>query len=160
MNGLKVCKHTVKSDGVSSLFQGFGTLLVETIAGRGIFLTSLEVQTILLRDYNLRLLKALGSTTYATARHVGLEESTLPSSLSLILCHSHKFGGDILSSAVTLMSERIHKDQTCFSMLHAACLTTTFLDAILEDWVANGKSYPNDQILQWKEPQQESENSN
>ena len=55
------------------------------------------------------LLKALGSTTYATVSHVCSEESTLPSSLSLIFCHSHKFGGDIFSSAVTLMSELIHK---------------------------------------------------
>ena len=99
---------------------------------------------VLLRDYNLRLLKALGSTTYATARNVGSKESTLPSILSLIFCHSHNFGGDIFSSAVTLMSELIHKDPTCFSMLHATCLTTAFLDAISEDWVANGKSYPNE----------------
>ena len=81
---------------------------------------------------------------YAIARHVGSDHSTLPSSLSLIFCHSHKFGGDIFSSAMTLMSELIHKDPTCFSMLHVACLTSTFLDSILEDWVANGKSYPND----------------
>ena len=80
---------------------------------------------VLLRDYNLRLLKALGSTTYATARHVGSEESTLPSILSLIFFHSHKFGGDIFSSTMTLMKEFIHKDPTCFSMLHAACLTTS-----------------------------------
>ena len=44
MNGLVVCKHTVKADGVSSIFRGFGTILVVgTIAGRGLFLTSLEV---------------------------------------------------------------------------------------------------------------------
>lgn len=79
------------------------------------------------------LLKALGSTTYAPARPPGSEESTLPSSLSLIFNHSHKFGGDIFSSAVTLMSELIHKDPTCFSTLHAAGLTTAFLDAISED---------------------------
>ena len=90
------------------------------------------------------LLKALGSTTYATARLAGLEESTFPSSLSLIFFHSHKFGSDIFTSAMTLMSELIHKDPTCFSMLHVACLTSTFLDSISEDWVANGKSYPND----------------
>jgi len=70
---------------------------------------------------------------YATARPTALGESTLPSSLSLIFYHSHKFGGDIFSSAVTLMSELIHKDPTCFSMLHATCLTTAFLDAISED---------------------------
>ena len=43
MNGLAVCKHTVKADGVSGLFRGFGTLVVVTISGRGLFLTSLEV---------------------------------------------------------------------------------------------------------------------
>ena len=43
MNGLAVCKHTVKADGVFALFRGFGTLVVGTIPGRGIFLTSLEV---------------------------------------------------------------------------------------------------------------------
>ena len=43
MNDLAVCKHTVKADGVSGLFRGFGTLVVRTIAGRGIFSTSLEV---------------------------------------------------------------------------------------------------------------------
>ena len=43
MNGLAVCKHTVKADGVSGLFRGFGTLVVGTIPGRGLFLTSLEV---------------------------------------------------------------------------------------------------------------------
>ena len=43
MNGIVVCKHTVKVDGVSGLFQGFGTLVVGAIVGRDIFLTSLEV---------------------------------------------------------------------------------------------------------------------
>ena len=43
MNGLAMCKHIVKADWASSLFQGFGTLVVGTIPGRGIFLTSLEV---------------------------------------------------------------------------------------------------------------------
>ena len=57
----------------------------------------------------------------------------MPSSLSLILCHSHKFCGDIFSLAVTLMSGIIHKDPTCFSMLHVVDLTTSFLDAISED---------------------------
>ena len=43
MNGLAVCKHTVKADGVSGIFQGFGTLVVGSILGRCLFLTSLEV---------------------------------------------------------------------------------------------------------------------
>ena len=43
MNGLAVCNHIVKADGVSGLFQGFRTLVVGTIPCRGIFLTSLEV---------------------------------------------------------------------------------------------------------------------
>ena len=42
MNGLAMCKHTVKADGVSGIFRGFGTLVVGTIAGRGLLLTSLE----------------------------------------------------------------------------------------------------------------------
>ncbi|GLJ53784.1 hypothetical protein SUGI_1147870 [Cryptomeria japonica] len=82
------------------------------------------------------LLKVLGLTTYApatAARAPNSEESSLPSSLSLIFRHSHKFGGDIFSSGVTLMNELIHKDPTCFSMLHAAGLPTAFLDAISED---------------------------
>ncbi|KAH9287706.1 hypothetical protein KI387_031823 [Taxus chinensis] len=76
------------------------------------------------------LLKVLGLTT--STRPPNSEESSLPSSLSLIFSHSHKFGGDVFSSAVTLMNELIHKDPTCFSMLHAAGLTTAFLDAISE----------------------------
>ena len=43
MNDLEVCKHIVKADGVSGLFRAFGTLVVGTILGRGLFLTSLEV---------------------------------------------------------------------------------------------------------------------
>ena len=79
------------------------------------------------------LLKELGSTTYAKERPTGSEESTLPSSLSLVCYHSHNYGGDIFSSAMSLMSELIHKDPTCFSMLHATGLTTALLDAISED---------------------------
>ena len=43
MNGLAMCKHTVKDDGVSGIFQGFGTLVVGTIPGRDLFLTSMEI---------------------------------------------------------------------------------------------------------------------
>ena len=43
MNGLVVCNHTVKAYGVYGIFQGFGTLVVGTIAGIFLFLTSLEV---------------------------------------------------------------------------------------------------------------------
>ena len=43
MNGLVVCKHIVKVDGVFVLFRGFGSLVVGTIVGRGLFLTSVEV---------------------------------------------------------------------------------------------------------------------
>ena len=43
MNGLTVCKHTVKENGVFGLFRGFGTLVVGTIVDIGLFLTYLEV---------------------------------------------------------------------------------------------------------------------
>lgn len=43
MNGLAVCKHILKIDGASGLYRGFGTLVVGSIPGRVLFLTSLEV---------------------------------------------------------------------------------------------------------------------
>ena len=43
LNGLAVCKHIVKANGVSGIFRGFGTLVVGTIPGRVLFLTSLQV---------------------------------------------------------------------------------------------------------------------
>lgn len=80
------------------------------------------------------LLKALGSATYApagNARSLNSHDSSLPSTLSLIYKNADKFGGDIYYSAVTVMSEIIHKDPTCFPVLHEMGLPDAFLSSVL-----------------------------
>ncbi|GFZ10082.1 LOW protein: E3 ubiquitin ligase-like protein [Actinidia rufa] len=80
------------------------------------------------------LLKALGSATYAPAnstRSQNLHDASLPATLSLIFKNLDKFGGDIFSSAVTVMSEIIHKDPTCFPALHELGLPDTFLASVV-----------------------------
>eukprot|EP00252_Welwitschia_mirabilis_P015868 TRINITY_DN35256_c0_g1_i1.p1 TRINITY_DN35256_c0_g1~~TRINITY_DN35256_c0_g1_i1.p1 ORF type:complete len:3600 (-),score=671.44 TRINITY_DN35256_c0_g1_i1:388-11187(-) len=80
------------------------------------------------------LLKALASTTYTppTGRP-GSDGTSLPCTLLQIFRYSNKLGGDIFAAGVTLMSELIHKDPTCFPVLHSAGLTTAFLDAISDE---------------------------
>ncbi|CAK7347286.1 unnamed protein product [Dovyalis caffra] len=80
------------------------------------------------------LLKALGSATYApasNARSLNSHDSSLPSTLSLIYKNANKFGGDIYYSAVTVMSEIIHKDPTCFPVLHEMGLPDAFLSSVI-----------------------------
>ncbi|XP_054788719.1 E3 ubiquitin-protein ligase UPL2-like [Prosopis cineraria] len=79
-------------------------------------------------------LKALGSATYATAnstRSQHSHDSSLPATLVLIFGNVDKFGGDIYYSAVTVMSEIIHKDPTCFSALHEMGLPDAFLSSVV-----------------------------
>lgn len=79
------------------------------------------------------LLKALGSATYAPAnstRAHNSHDNSLPGSLSLIFRNVDRFGGDIYFSAVTVMSEIIHKDPTCFSVLHDLGLPDAFLTSV------------------------------
>ncbi|KAF9687431.1 hypothetical protein SADUNF_Sadunf02G0092800 [Salix dunnii] len=79
------------------------------------------------------LLRALGSATYAPAnntRSLNSHDSSLPSTLSLIYKNADKFGGDIYYSAVTVMSEIIHKDPTCFPVLHEMGLPVAFLSSV------------------------------
>ncbi|KAK4359158.1 hypothetical protein RND71_021387 [Anisodus tanguticus] len=79
------------------------------------------------------LLKALGSATYApanSARSQSSNDASLPVTLCLIFSNVEKFGGDIYSSAVTVMSEIIHKDPTCFPSLHELGLPTAFLSSV------------------------------
>ncbi|KAH9603413.1 hypothetical protein KSS87_004335 [Heliosperma pusillum] len=79
------------------------------------------------------LLKALGSATYApanTSRSQGSQDSTLPSTLAVIFGNVQKFGGDIYCAAVTLMSEILHKDPTCFPILHEMGLPDAFLSSV------------------------------
>lgn len=88
------------------------------------------------------LLKALGSATYAPAnsRSQNSHDSSLPSTLSLIFGNAIKFGGDIYSSAVTVMSEIIHKDPTCFSALHELGLPDAFLSSVVSGILPSSKA--------------------
>ncbi|XP_051186843.1 E3 ubiquitin-protein ligase UPL1 isoform X2 [Lolium perenne] len=79
------------------------------------------------------LLKALGSATYSPAnpaRSQSSNDNSLPMSLSLIFQNVGKFGGDIYFSSVTVMSEIIHKDPTCFPALKELGLPDAFLASV------------------------------
>ncbi|TVU50517.1 hypothetical protein EJB05_01890 [Eragrostis curvula] len=79
------------------------------------------------------LLKALGSATYSPgnpARSQNSQDNSLPVSLSLVFQNVEKFGGDIYFSAVTVMSEIIHKDPTCFPALKELGLPDAFLSSV------------------------------
>ncbi|KAK7385406.1 hypothetical protein VNO78_31123 [Psophocarpus tetragonolobus] len=88
-------------------------------------------------------LKALGSATYAPVnptRSQHSQDSSLPATLSLIFKNVDKFGGDIYYSAVTLMSEIIHKDPTCFSALHDMGLPDAFLLSVGSEILPSSKA--------------------
>ncbi|XWS25402.1 hypothetical protein CRYUN_Cryun27aG0065300 [Craigia yunnanensis] len=89
------------------------------------------------------LLKALGSATYATAnstRPQNPHDSSLPVTLSLIYGNADKFGGDIYYSAVTVMSEIIHKDPTCLPALLELGLPDAFLSSVLSGVLPSSKA--------------------
>ncbi|CAA0843325.1 E3 ubiquitin-protein ligase UPL1 [Striga hermonthica] len=89
------------------------------------------------------LLKALGSATYATSNAVRSQNSydvTLGSTLLIIFRNKEKFGGEIFSAAVTLMSEMIHKDPTCFNALYDLGLPTAFLSSIVAGILPSSKA--------------------
>lgn len=88
-------------------------------------------------------LKALGSASYSSpnsTRSQNYYDNSLPNSLSLIFQNVGKFGGDIYFSAVTLMSEIIHKDPTCFSMLHELGLPEAFLSSVSSQILLSSKA--------------------
>ncbi|XXG55804.1 hypothetical protein AAC387_Pa03g3392 [Persea americana] len=88
-------------------------------------------------------LKALGSASYSSpnsTRSQNYYDNSLPYSLSLIFQNVDKFGGDIYFSAVTLMSEIIHKDPTCFSMLHELGLPDAFLSSVSSQILLSSKA--------------------
>lgn len=88
-------------------------------------------------------LKALGSATYApsnSTRSQHSHESSLPGTLSLIFGNVEKFGGDIYYSAVTVMSEIIHKDPTCFPSLHEMGLPAAFLSSVKSGILPSSKA--------------------
>ncbi|KAL3514293.1 hypothetical protein ACH5RR_027010, partial [Cinchona calisaya] len=89
------------------------------------------------------LLKALGSATYAPAnstRSQNAYDGSLPATLSLIFGNMEKFGGDIYYSAVTVMSEIIHKDPTCFPALHELGLPNAFLSSVVAGILPSSKA--------------------
>ncbi|XP_026661935.2 E3 ubiquitin-protein ligase UPL2-like isoform X2 [Phoenix dactylifera] len=89
------------------------------------------------------LLKALGSATYSPANSTRLQSShdnSLPASLSLIFHNVNKFGGDIYFSAVTVMSEIIHKDPTCFPVLNESGLPDSFLSSVISGILPSSKA--------------------
>lgn len=89
------------------------------------------------------LLKALGSATYApanTTRSQSSNDASLPATLCLIFSNVEKFGGDIYSSTVTVMSEIIHKDPTCFPALHELGLPVAFLSSVVSGILPSPKA--------------------
>ncbi|XP_057973292.1 E3 ubiquitin-protein ligase UPL2-like [Malania oleifera] len=89
------------------------------------------------------LLKALGSATYApvnSTRFQNCQDNSLPITLSLIFRNADKFGGDIYFSAVTVMSEIIHKDPTCFPALHELGLPDAFLSSVVAGILPSSKA--------------------
>ncbi|XP_073006653.1 E3 ubiquitin-protein ligase UPL2-like [Typha latifolia] len=89
------------------------------------------------------LLKALGSATYSpanSARSQNSQDSSLPAALSLIFRNADRFGGDIYFSAVTVMSEIIHKDPTCFPALDELGLPDSFLSSVLTALLPSSKA--------------------
>ncbi|XP_062098638.1 E3 ubiquitin-protein ligase UPL2-like [Humulus lupulus] len=88
-------------------------------------------------------LKALGSATYApgnSSRSQHSQDSSLPATLSLIYGNVNKFGGDIYHSAVTVMSEIIHKDPTSFSSLHEMGLPDAFISSVVAGILPSSKA--------------------
>ncbi|KAJ0801926.1 putative HECT domain, ubiquitin interacting, UBA-like superfamily, armadillo-like helical [Helianthus annuus] len=81
------------------------------------------------------LLRAISLGTYApgtTARIYGSEESLLPQCLHVIFKKAKDFGGGMFSLSAVVMSDLIHKDPTCYSILEQAGLPSAFLDAIMD----------------------------
>ncbi|CAA3019978.1 E3 ubiquitin- ligase UPL1-like [Olea europaea subsp. europaea] len=81
------------------------------------------------------LLRAISLGTYApgtTARIYGSEESLLPHCLCIIFKRAKDFGGGVFALTATVMSDLIHKDPTCFPVLEAAGIPSTFMDAIMD----------------------------
>ncbi|XP_009379977.2 E3 ubiquitin-protein ligase UPL1 isoform X1 [Musa acuminata AAA Group] len=89
------------------------------------------------------LLKTLGSATYSPANATRAHNShhnSLLSSLSLIFNNVNWFGGDIYFSAVSVMSEIIHKDPTCFPVLNELGVPESFLSSVNSGIIPSSKA--------------------
>nr|XP_043638137.1 E3 ubiquitin-protein ligase UPL2-like [Erigeron canadensis] len=89
------------------------------------------------------LLKALGSATYAPANSTRPREGhdvSLPVTLSMIIANVNDFGGDVYSAAVTVMSEVIHKNPTCYASLDELGLPNAFLESVIAGVLPSSKA--------------------
>lgn len=80
------------------------------------------------------LLRTISLATYvpgSSARVDGSEENVLPPCLCAIFKRGKDFGGGVFSLAANVMSDLIHKDPTCYTVLDSAGLPQAFLDAIM-----------------------------
>lgn len=80
------------------------------------------------------LLRTISLATYvpgSSARVDGSEENVLPPCLCKIFKRGKDFGAGVFSLAANVMSDLIHKDPTCYTVLDAAGLPQAFLDAIM-----------------------------
>ncbi|XP_062194138.1 E3 ubiquitin-protein ligase UPL1-like isoform X2 [Phragmites australis] len=80
------------------------------------------------------LLRTISLAIYvpgSSARIDGSEENVLPPCLCTIFRRGKDFGGGVFSLAANVMSDLIHKDPTCYTVLDAAGLPQAFLDAIM-----------------------------
>ncbi|XP_076889696.1 E3 ubiquitin-protein ligase UPL1-like [Bidens hawaiensis] len=89
------------------------------------------------------LLRAISLGTYApgtTARVYGSEESLLPQCLLVIFKKAKEFGGGMFSLSAVVMSDLIHKDPTCYSILEQAGLPSAFLDTIMDGVICSAEA--------------------
>ncbi|RLN36122.1 E3 ubiquitin-protein ligase UPL1-like [Panicum miliaceum] len=86
------------------------------------------------------LLRTISLATYVpgtSARVDGSEENVLPPCLCTIFRRGKDFGGGVFSLAANVMSDLIHRDPTCYTVLDAAGLPQAFLDAIMDGVLYN-----------------------
>ncbi|XP_025799931.1 E3 ubiquitin-protein ligase UPL1-like isoform X2 [Panicum hallii] len=86
------------------------------------------------------LLRTVSLATYvpgSSARVDGSEENVLPPCLCTIFRRGKDFGGGVFSLAANVMSDLIHRDPTCYTVLDAAGLPQAFLDAIMDGVLYN-----------------------
>ncbi|KAI4339776.1 hypothetical protein MLD38_024681 [Melastoma candidum] len=89
------------------------------------------------------LLKALGSAAFGSVnahRSQNPQDNILATTLAHIFGHVGMFGGEIYHSAVTLMSEMIHKDPTCLSSLFEVGLPDAFLSSVVSGVLPSAKA--------------------
>ena len=80
------------------------------------------------------LLRPISLRTYApgnTKRLYGYEDSSLPFRMCTIFKRSKEFGVGVFSLVAIVLSDIIHKNRTCYSVLVVFGLPNVVLDAIM-----------------------------